>query len=152
MCVGTLIGPDDLRVRTFQDADDRALAFALGLFPADGRRYAGHDLVTVHGVELAPHGDEDVRLPFFLGDQEPEARRMRLEDAGLEVHFVRQPVAVAARLDDLAALHELVQRVLEIVTVFGLELQQAHELARHDGLAGPGPDDLEKLFVGVVHK
>jgi hypothetical protein len=41
--------------------------------------------------------------------------------------------------------------VFEIMTVLGLEPEQAHELTHEHGLAGPGPDNFKKLFVGVVH-
>ena len=90
-------------------------------------------------------------LPFFSGMHEPVARGMGLEDAGLEVHLFGQAVAVAARLDDLAGQDEFVQRVLEVVPVLGLELEQAHQFAHHHGLAGPGLDQFYELFVGVFH-
>ncbi len=150
--IGKLIGADDPGVRALEDADDHALALACDLLSADRRRYAGHDLVAVHGVQLALRGDIDVGLAFFLRQHEPEALGMGLEDAGFEVHLLGQAVAVAARLDDLAGQDELVQRPFELMPVIGRELQQPHQFAHHHGLAGPGLDQIDELFVGVVHK
>ena len=76
---------------------------------------------------------------------------MGLEDAGFEVHLVRQAVPVAARLDDLSGQHELVQRVLQVVPVVGLEPEQAHQFPDHHGFACPGPERFDELFMSVVH-
>ena len=52
--LGQFEGADDLGMRPLEDADDHAFPFAFLLFPSvRRRRYAGHDLVAVHGVEPA---------------------------------------------------------------------------------------------------
>ena len=92
--------PDDVRIRTLQNADNLALTRTpLCLGRCDTRDNA----VAVHGCRKHGAGHEDIRLVLcrtHVGDDKAEPLRRHGETADHEVHAARQPVEPAAVADD----------------------------------------------------
>ena len=111
--------PDRIAGSAFENPHDPAFGAAVGN-PLDPR----DDAVAVHGLIEVAAGDVDVAVDLFerpVRHDEAESARIGGDPPDDEVHPVRQAIAVAAGLDELAAGDELAEKTLEGGALFAWE-------------------------------
>ena len=123
---------DDRRRAAFEDAEDAAFGAAVG-----DAFDAGDDAVAVHRLIQVAAGDIDVALDVLdrpIRDDEAEPARIGGDPADDQVHAVRQAVAVAACLDQVAGGDQVLQEPLERRSFIAGNPQALQHLARRGGV------------------
>ncbi len=109
---------DDGVVGAFQNADDAALGAgvpALGPAVAFIARDAGHDAIAVHGGAGVLGRDEEILFARFVFlREEGVAGLMNVEQAGDEVGFGGEDVAILPDAGDLAGAFHFAQGLVQI--------------------------------------
>ncbi len=140
-----VVAPDGIAGAALEDPDDPPLGAAVG-DPLDAR----DDAVAVHGLVEIAAGDVDVAgdlLVRAVRHDEAEAAGVRRDLADHEVHPVGHAVAVAARLDERAAGHELAEQALEGGALLARQLQPLQQFAGGGGMLDLLPNELQELFL-----
>ncbi len=136
---------DDRRRATFEDAKDAPFGALVGhaLDPRD-------DAVAVHRLIEVAARDVDVAghpLHGPIGHDESEPARVGGDAPDDQVHPVRQAVAVAPRLDQLALADQVLEQPFERRALLPRYLQPLQELARRGRVLDLVANQLQQLFV-----
>ncbi len=140
---------DDRLRSALEDADDPSLRPILAALLD-----AGDDAVAVHGLVQVRPRDEDVpRHPLdrLVGDDEPEAARVRLHAPDDQVHPIRQAEMVSPRLNQVTGLDQLLQQAVHRRPLVAGDLQPLQQLPCGSGVLDLLADGRQELFA-VQHR
>ena len=118
-----------------QDADDSPFGASLrAAFDTDD------DAIAVHRLGEIGRGDVDIRAlgvrVGLIGNDKAEPARVRRESSDDEVHLFRQPVSIAADLEEFTGSDERLQLSPESGALVARYTQHPHQVPHSRGMMG----------------
>ena len=141
-----VVAADDPLVAALEDADDASFGASAFLDSLDPH----HHPIAVHRLVQVRSGDVDVAAAVerALRCNKPVAGRVRLQASHVEIHLLRQTVAVTANLDQIAGRDQRAHVALERGALLFRDLEDLNELAHSGRVVHALAQQREHLIAG----